>query len=98
MSECGPKATPTAWKPSEPKSACSLLSISASCRQWELPMNRNSTTTTLPLKLDNNISSPDGLVMDSSGDLRGAGAWATNEEAASAMETITELNLRSLIV
>jgi hypothetical protein len=52
----------------------------------------------LPLKLDRSTSSPEDLLMENSGDLRGAGACANNEEAASVVETIAEMNLRRIIV
>src|ERR1700723_3957478 len=62
-----------------------------------LPINMNSSTTTLPLKLDSNICSPDGLVMVNSGAFRGRGTCASNEEVAIVMHAKREAIFRAFM-
>src|SRR5580704_6211939 len=62
-----------------------------------LPTNMNSITTTLPLKLDRNICSPDGLVMMNSGDLRGGPACANSTEAAMVIHAKKQAIFRALM-
>jgi hypothetical protein len=47
---------------------------------WD-PRNRNSITTTLPLKLESIVVFPPGSLIVKSGDLRGKVAWGIAKDA-----------------
>src|SRR5215813_11554457 len=94
-SECGAeKATATAWNPRGPNSSLSLLRVWATRTQCIDLMKKNSSATTLPLKLESEIAFPDASKKDNSGALRGTGPAGTAAvEKTSKNTAITAMNL-----
>src|SRR5258707_14661331 len=87
------KATATGCKPRGPNSVLSLFSVWASSRQCGDRRKKNSSTTTLPLKLESGVVCPEGAVMTRSGDGRGAAACGVaSADAASIRSIATDLD------
>src|SRR5260370_10511162 len=61
-------------------------------KQWSDPRNRNSITTTLPVKLESMVVLPPGSLMVNSGDLRG------NEAAGKAKDDAATIRIRTMDV